>query len=236
VRFEDYIESSRRVTTVAELGRLYAKVVDSEGYENCVMTSLRGRKIGRVAWAKIPNGYYDAYMQNRWERIDPVVACSLRAVRPFFWNDVVDQTKLSEAQIKFMNECRDLKVQSGVVFPFHGPGHQLDIMSVSRRTSEPPNKERSELLHAVSVQTWKRFLELSEEQLFADPEGIALTARELEILRWCKDGKSRPEIGDILSISTKTVEFHLSNIMNKLGATTQITAVVIGIQRGIIEL
>jgi LuxR family quorum-sensing system transcriptional regulator SolR len=236
VKFEDYIESSRRVPTVAELGLLYAKVVDSEGYENCVLTSLRGRKIGRVAWAKIPSGYYDAYMQNRWERIDPVVACSLRAVRPFFWSDVVDQTKLSEAQIRFMNECRDLKVQSGVVFPFHGPGHQLDIMSLSRRTSEPPNKERSELLHAVSVQTWKRFLELSEEQLFADPEGTALTARELEILRWCKHGKKRPEIGDILSISPKTVEFHLNNIMNKLGATNQITAVVIGIQRGLIEL
>jgi DNA-binding CsgD family transcriptional regulator len=76
---------------------------------------------------------------------------------------------------------------------------------------------------------------LSGEGLFADP-GAQLTERELEILRWCKDGKTRPEIGEILSISSKTVEYHLGNVMNKLGATNQITAVVIAIQRGLIAL
>jgi LuxR family transcriptional regulator, quorum-sensing system regulator SolR len=236
LRFEDYVEQSRRVSSVAELGQLCATVSRDEGYENCVLTSLRGRRIGRVAWADIPNGYYDAYMQSRWDRIDPVVACSLRAVRPFFWSDVVERTELTEAQIKFMEECRNLKVQSGVVFPFHGPGHQLDIMSLSRRTSELPDKDRLSLLHAISVQTWNRFLELSGEQVFTDLTDASLTAREIEVLRWCKDGKTRPEIGDILSISPKTVEFHLSKIMDKLGATNQITAVVIAIQRGLIEL
>jgi len=236
LRFEDYVEKSRQAKTVAELGQQYASAVAAEGYENCVLTQLRGRKIGQVAWADIPDGYYDAYMTNRWERIDPVVACSLRAIRPFLWSDVVEQTTLTEAQIAFMNECRSLKVHSGIVFPFHGPGHRLDIMSISRRVAEPPNSERSSLLHAISVQTWDRYLELSHEQLFAEQEGAPLTVRELEILRWCKDGKSRPEIGDILSISHKTVEFHLTNIMNKLGANNQISAVVIAIQRGLIEL
>jgi DNA-binding CsgD family transcriptional regulator len=236
LRFEDFIERSRRAETVAELGKLYSNVVEAEGYENSVLTSLRGRKIGRVAWARIPDGYYDAYMHSRWERIDPVIACSLRAVRPFLWSDVIERTNLTDAQIRFMEECRNLKVQSGVVFPFHGPDHHLDIISISRRTGEPPNGERMGFLHAASVQTWNRFLELSEEQLFLEPEGAPLTARELEILRWCKAGKTRPEIGDILSISSKTVEYHLSNIMTKLGANNQITAVVIAIQRGLIEL
>jgi DNA-binding CsgD family transcriptional regulator len=234
-RFEDYVEHSRRVSTAGELTSLYAAFIKTEGYENSVLISLRGRKVGRVGWVKVPDGYDDAYIQNRWERIDPVVACSLRAARPFFWSDVVEQTELSEAQVKFIEECRSLKVHSGVVFPFHGPGHHLDIISISRRTSDVPDRERVGLLHAVSAQTWNRFLELSGEELFVESEA-RLTERELEVLRWCKDGKTRPEIGEILSISSKTVEYHLCNIMNKLGATNQITAVVMAIQRGLIEL
>jgi DNA-binding CsgD family transcriptional regulator len=234
--FEDYVEQSCRAKTIAELGRLYAAVVGSEGYENSVLTSLRGRRIGRVAWAQIPDGYYEAYMHGRWDRIDPVVACSLRAVRPFSWSDVVEQIPLSDGQIEFMNQCRELKVHSGIVYPFHGPGHQLDIISISRRSDEPANLEISGVLHAVSVQTWSRFLELSNEQLFVNLQSIPLTARELEVLRRHKDGKSRTEIGEILSISVKTVDFHMYNAMTKLGASNPISAVVIALQRGLIEL
>src|SRR5689334_19892436 len=63
-----------------------------------------------------------------------------------------------------------------------------------------------------------------------------LTAQETECLRWCKEGKTNWEIGAILAISAKTVEFHLANAMRKLGAANRITAVVIGIRRGIIRL
>lgn len=63
-----------------------------------------------------------------------------------------------------------------------------------------------------------------------------LTAKETECLRWCKEGKTNWEIGEILSISEKTVEFHLGNSMRKLGANNRITAVVVGLKRGVIEL
>jgi DNA-binding CsgD family transcriptional regulator len=63
-----------------------------------------------------------------------------------------------------------------------------------------------------------------------------LTSQELECLRWCKEGKTNWEIGEILTISEKTVEFHLSNSMRKLGASNRITAVIMGIKDGLIPL
>lgn len=63
-----------------------------------------------------------------------------------------------------------------------------------------------------------------------------LTSKEIECLRWCKEGKTNWEIGEILSISEKTVEFHLSNSIRKLGVTNRITAVVRSIQYGVIPL
>jgi DNA-binding CsgD family transcriptional regulator len=63
-----------------------------------------------------------------------------------------------------------------------------------------------------------------------------LTPQELECLRWCKEGKTNWEIGEILAISEKTTEFHLGNAMRKLGANNRITAVIMSIKRGIISL
>jgi len=63
-----------------------------------------------------------------------------------------------------------------------------------------------------------------------------LTVQETACLRWCKEGKTNWEIGLILDISAKTVEFHLANTMRKLGAANRMTAVVTGIKHGIIPL
>jgi LuxR family transcriptional regulator, quorum-sensing system regulator SolR len=235
-RFEDFVEQSQRAKTTDELARIYNDVITAEGYENCVFTSVRGQRVGHMAWFELPSGYHGAYFERRWDRIDPVLASTLRATRPFYWSDVAQKTRLSKTQLDFMEQCKELKVHSGLVFPFHGPGNRLDVMSISRRIPEQPNPERTALLHGISVQTWSRFLELSRERLFVEQPVIQLTARELEILRWCKDGKNRNEIGEILSISMRTVEFHLANIMNKLGATNQISAVVVAIQRGMLDL
>jgi DNA-binding CsgD family transcriptional regulator len=65
---------------------------------------------------------------------------------------------------------------------------------------------------------------------------VALTAQEIECLRWCKEGKTNWDIGEILGISQKTVEFHVSNTMKKLGAGNRITAVIMGIRTGLISL
>jgi DNA-binding CsgD family transcriptional regulator len=63
-----------------------------------------------------------------------------------------------------------------------------------------------------------------------------LSRKELACLTWCKEGKTNWEIGEILVISEKTVEFHLRNATRKLGATNRITAVVAGIKTGLIAL
>ncbi|MGP0091333.1 MAG: helix-turn-helix transcriptional regulator [Xanthobacteraceae bacterium] len=241
LRFEDYVERTRRTETVSELAQQFSDVVRAEGYENSILTSVRGKKLGHIAWFEFPEGYVDAYVDRQWDRIDPVLACSLQASRAFLWSDVVEQTKLSREQLRFMDECKDLCVHSGIIFPFHRPRRRLDVsrldvISISRRAAEQPDPACSSLLQAISAQTWTRYLELSKEEIFLQSEAVSLTPRELEILRWCKDGKTRRDIGEILSISHKTVEFHLANIMNKLGATNQMTAVVIAIQKGIIDL
>jgi LuxR family maltose regulon positive regulatory protein len=53
-----------------------------------------------------------------------------------------------------------------------------------------------------------------------------LTERELEVLTHVAAGARNREIASILNVSIKTVEFHLRNILSKLGVRSRTEAVV----------
>lgn len=61
-----------------------------------------------------------------------------------------------------------------------------------------------------------------------------ISEREMEVLRWLKEGKTNWEISMILKISERTVKYHVKNICAKLDAMNRTHAVVIAIDRGIL--
>lgn len=60
-----------------------------------------------------------------------------------------------------------------------------------------------------------------------------LTAREVEILRLVLAGYTNKAMAAKLSISEKTVEFHLDNIYTKTGKRTRLLLSVWAIEQGI---
>lgn len=65
---------------------------------------------------------------------------------------------------------------------------------------------------------------------------MVLTERELEVLKWVKEGKTNWEISRIVAVSERTVKFHLQNVSSKLGAHGRTHIVAVALSRGIIEL
>ncbi len=61
-----------------------------------------------------------------------------------------------------------------------------------------------------------------------------LTPREIEVLRLCAQGCSNPQIAEKLIISPHTVKAHISNILYKLNVPSQLIAVIVAINAGII--
>ncbi len=62
-----------------------------------------------------------------------------------------------------------------------------------------------------------------------------LSDREREALTWAARGKTREEIGHIMNITKRTVEFHLDNAQIKLGVKTRIEAAVRATILGLID-
>lgn len=61
-----------------------------------------------------------------------------------------------------------------------------------------------------------------------------LTNRERTCLKWAAAGKTSLETGLILKISSRTVDFHIQNACNKLGAGNRQLAISIAICLGML--
>ncbi len=71
------------------------------------------------------------------------------------------------------------------------------------------------LSHLVAEDSMRDWAQLRRGEKQPGPSGL-LTVRERQILKLIAEGKSSREIGDLLSISFRTVERHRANMMEKL--------------------
>jgi len=88
-----------------------------------------------------------------------------------------------------------------------------------------------------SVHAGKRRVPAEVAALLAEHLGDEdLSPRELQVLQLICDGCKNKQIADQLAISESTVNFHIKNIVDKLGANDRTHAVTIAVRRGLLPL
>jgi DNA-binding NarL/FixJ family response regulator len=97
---------------------------------------------------------------------------------------------------------------------------------------------KSELLTVIrTVKSGRRHIPNSVASRLADHLlDNNLTPRELEVLRLIRDGHRNKQIAFELSISETTVNFHIKNLVDKLGANDKTHAVIIALRRSLLEI
>ena len=63
---------------------------------------------------------------------------------------------------------------------------------------------------------------------------VRLVCREIEVLRWTAEGKTSSEIGQIMNITERTVNFHVNCVVEKMGACNKTSAAVRAAMLGLI--
>ncbi|MEQ1671105.1 MAG: LuxR C-terminal-related transcriptional regulator [Hyphomicrobium sp.] len=233
--FEVFAQQTDGIKSIDGLKAALSSTLRDEGYANNILTSLTPGSVGNVAWFEFPEGYTETYLSENWQAVDPILQCSLRAKKAFYWDSSVRASKLSRDAKSFLHQCKDMGVHSGIVFPMFGPEQRCDVLSISKRDDLEVDPKRTPIMQAICTHAWLTYLELINDGASAIDDQ-PLTKRECELLLWLKVGKSNDQIATIMNISDATVQFHISNAMNKLGASNRISAVVMALQRGLIRL
>lgn len=123
-------------------------------------------------------------------------------------------------------------VHTALVAPLRALGIQVGLLVLARTSPHPPF-ESGDLPFAQRLADWLGLavhaLHLQDEldALRAKPEAIdtldarlaMLTEREREIFRSIAQGLTSREIGDVLYLSVRTVEWHRARLMAKLGTS-----------------
>jgi DNA-binding NarL/FixJ family response regulator len=100
------------------------------------------------------------------------------------------------------------------------------------------NMAREDLLNVIrTVHAGRRHVQPEVAARVAEHLGEEdLTARELEVLCFVRDGYRNKQIANRLKVSENTVNFHLKNLMMKLRANDRTHAVTIAQRRGLISM
>lgn len=173
------------------------------------------------------------YLQNKYYEIDPTLLKARHSIAPVDWSRL---ERGAEFQTIF-RAARDFGISDrGLTIPIHGPYGDVGGLSINRDCSE---REWQLLISGIIGDLQAAAVHMHDMVIQADPltrmlNSPSLSTREIEILQWTAAGKSQQDIGDILSISHRTVEVHLRSARQKLNALTTPQAIGRAINLGLI--
>lgn len=172
------------------------------------------------------------YEQKRYSQIDPVIAHCNHSMMPLVWNEAVyrDTPALWQA-------LQQHGLQHGWTQAFHDEESGLcSMISLARNHCPISSLELYEHFGYMFYAT-SHLSELFARALPAQaikPRQPHLSPRELEVLQLSANGKTAYEISKILSLSERTINYHVQNVIEKLNVCNKISAVIAAARAGII--
>lgn len=180
------------------------------------------------------------YLEHGWNDRAPIAAIAASSPAPVFWSDIKPNAEFADVGQLFA-EAKAFGIQDGhALIIDRGMGTSMIIGTASRRRLVDPDLRVATYLLSlhyalIGFDLWRR-----GQPSRTDPEATVrtpdLTERQIECLKWTRDGKTAWEIGAILGLSSRTVEEHLHKATVRLGVGTRMQAVVEAARRGLIAL
>lgn len=219
----------------AEVFARIAAAAHALGFEQCAFGMRIPLPVTNPKFMLL-NNYSQEWQQRYHEadyvRIDPTVLHGRHSQAPLVWSDEVFGSALqlwSEAQSVGLRHgwCQSNLDVFGVT----------SMLTLSRScdaiTAGELADNQMKMCWLVSI-AHMALGRLIKPKLYGD-SAIELTSRETEVLKWTADGKTASEIGDILSISIDTVNFHIKNVITKMNTPNKATAAIRALALGLLS-
>lgn len=242
IRILDIIHGSLGCTSEPDFIALFGKIrglfpFDFAGAILGTHDDSRGLILAHGLNISFPDEWLSEYTANNYFHQDVLTVETFRTCTPKHWTyEAPGAAELVPKEIISLNMDTGAREayshgsfpaapgQNGSMFCFAGPTMNNDMRTAAILEAVVPH------LHLVFNNLF------SKAQSRSGSRSVALSSREKEVLNWLKQGKSSWDISVILNISERTVNYHIYNIMEKLGAINRPQAVSIALHLGLIEL
>lgn len=234
-RIETFIDRLQSTNSFDGLQGLIENLRDIYQVDHVVYHSI-GAAGEQYAALTYESEWVDHYIDEQYQRVDPVVIGAMKRFHPIDWKQLDWSTP---SRRNFLGEAADTGVgNQGYSVPIRGPHGQFDLFSINNKSSDEEwtkftnNNVRDMLLisHYVHLCAEEILGTLKEE------DTVELSPRERDVLTLLGLGMSRGQAAEKLHISEHTFRVYVDTARHKLGALNTTQAVAIAMSRGLILL
>lgn len=166
---------------------------------------------------------------------EAVFRMSLVTRTPIVWSTDLKRDLPIPASWLHFGTCDETLLTDGISFGFRTRHELKFVLSFAVRDGTIAQRD----IHCVvphiyaTIHHLNRFFDLTSEKAAQKWE---LSNRERECLGWLIQGKTLWEIGVILTLSERTVRFHIDNVVSRLACTNRTQAIAKAIYYGLNDI
>jgi LuxR family quorum-sensing transcriptional regulator LasR len=238
MKYIDLIADFGDCKNLEEIRCAVEKIVLQMDYKNFLFGIEHYRSAGgshRKIISSYPPAWLAIYEQRHYLDVDPVVRHMRTSHVPLIWETSMYR---DPRQKEMMEEVNLWGLTDGLSMPLHTIDRKVGVLSLVGGDGHKPGSQVSleeigcaQLLVSFIHEAMERIAKA--QALEEADDAVTLTPRERDCLQWSSIGKTSWEIGKILSISERTVNFHIYNAALKLHTYgrrhTAIKAILLGL-------
>jgi DNA-binding HTH domain-containing proteins len=199
----------------------------------CEAMSFSTPKVLRIT--NYPPAWLNVYDERGLMKLDPIRKYCATHIVPVLWTDL-DSTdnQLSDEEREVMTLAANHGLSTGLSVPASAPSGQTAYFSLASSKIDFSDQNLQTVLfasHTFMQYLLEAYLRIDVEE---NPKVAQLTDRELECVFWACEGKTAWEMSQIVGITERTINFHLTSVIKKLGASNRQHAVAKAVLYGLV--
>tara|TARA_R110002073_G_scaffold211794_3_gene372129 strand:+ start:855 stop:1562 length:708 start_codon:yes stop_codon:yes gene_type:complete len=166
-----------------------------------------------------PEEWVTRYKQEKYFEDDVVLKTIHKTVRPCLWQNLND---IDQRNAQIFAEAQEFGIKNGLTIPITLSGYYPTTINIAgeHRDIDPRTYHA---VHLMAVHYHHVLLRIGGQR-YRPP---MLTHRQSQCLYWAAKGKSDPDIAEILSITPRTVNYHIEIVREKFGVRTRAQVIAI---------
>lgn len=239
-RIEDFATAIAQASSQQQVLEVAGHLFENFGFKGtvyCARNVVEGTVSQTTSISDSVSDWREAYFQEGDDRRDPLLMYNAYIPTVFLTGRefLTDHAYLQNEDIAVIRRAEDFGLISGLAFNM--PKSEPNAVGGWNLTSELCRAEikniyheSASLLHICATLADREFKSKINRQ-----DSFRLTKRETECLSWLASGMRTDQIAHRLNIKPVTVDLHIRNARERLGARTREQALAIAIHAGLIK-